>query len=304
MFKLQLFTMNAMATFLEAAPFLLFGALLSALFESYVSQEKINSWIPKKRRFGLLLGVAMGMIFPTCECGIVPIIKRMIEKKVPSYIAITYMLAAPVINPIVLFSTYIAFRGNIYLVLTRVAIISLVAIIIGSYFALHKGLQLIKDNPITCSCGHDHGQEHHHEIISKSFKEKLSDILKHTAQEFLEMGKYLIIGCFAASFFKTFFPREILTFFQSNMLLSVVFMMSLAVLLSVCAAADSFIATSFSRMPLMAQMSFVTLGPMFDLKLLAMYLGAFNKKVVWKLIIAIVALNFIITYTLGAFLWK
>ncbi len=115
--RLQLFSLVSVSVFLEAVPFLLFGALLSALFEILVSEERINSWVPKKRRFGLLLGLTMGMVFPTCECGIMPIIKRMMQKKVPNYIAVTYMLAAPVINPVVLFSTYVAFRGNWNMVL-------------------------------------------------------------------------------------------------------------------------------------------------------------------------------------------
>jgi len=291
--KLQLFSLFSVSVFLEAAPFLLLGALLSSLFEVFVSEERVNSWIPKKRRFGLLLGLTMGMIFPTCECGIMPIIKRMMEKKVPNYIAITYMLAAPVINPVVLFSTYVAFRGNWHMVLARVLIVSIVALFVGSYFALTRERHLLKTNPETAcagGCGHDHYQEH---------ENKIGAVLSHTANEFLEMGKYLIIGCFAASFFTAFFPKGLMPVFETNMIIAIVFMMGLAILLSICAAADSFIAASFTSMPMAAQMAFVTLGPMFDLKLLTMYLGIFKKKYVWGLIMVIVGLNFILNCLLG-----
>ncbi|HTY13999.1 MAG TPA: permease [Candidatus Omnitrophota bacterium] len=300
--KLQLFSLFSVSVFLEAAPFLLLGALLSALFEVLVPEKTVTAWIPKKRRFGLLLGLTMGMIFPTCECGIIPIIKRMIEKKVPNYIAITYLLAAPVINPVVLFSTYVAFRGNWHLVLARIAIVSLVALLVGSYFALTRERRLLKADPKTdcdCGCGHDHHVEHDHHHEEDDRGGKIGAVLAHTADEFLEMGKYLIVGCFAASFFTTFFPKGLLPLFETNLLLSIVFMMGLAILLSICAAADSFIAASFTGMPAAAQTAFVTLGPMFDLKLLSMYLGVFKRKYVWRLALVIVGLNFILNCLLG-----
>ncbi len=242
----------------------------------------------------------MGMIFPTCECGIIPIIKKMIQKKVPNYIAITYMLAAPVINPVVLYSTYVAFRGDWHMVLARVFIVSIVALCVGSYFALNKDLHLLKPGLETapdCDCGHDH---EHHDHNKESVREsKIGMVLSHTANEFLEMGKYLIVGCFAASFFTVFFPKGIMPMFETNTIIAIVFMMCLAVLLSICATADSFIAASFVGMPAAAQMAFVTLGPMFDLKLLSMYLGTFDRKYVWRLILAIVCLSFILNYLLG-----
>ena len=299
--KFQLFSLFSVSVFLEAAPFLLLGSLLSSLFEVFVSEEKVHSLIPKKRRFGLLLGLTMGMIFPTCECGIIPIIKRMLRKKVPNYIAITYLLAAPVINPVVLFSTYVAFRGNWQMVLARVLIVSLVALIVGGYFALTGERQLLKINQNDdCGCGHDHEGEHNprHEKGNK-LGGKIGAVLAHAANDFLEMGKYLIIGCFAASFFTTFFPRGIIPLFETNLVIAIVFMMGLAVLLSICAAADSFIAASFNGMPIAAQMAFVTLGPMFDLKLLAMYLGTFKKRYVGGIILVIVGLNFGLNYLLG-----
>lgn len=296
--KLQLFSLFSVSVFLEAAPYLLFGALLSSLFEVFVPEEAINSWIPKRRRFGLLLGLTMGIVFPTCECGIIPIIKKMIQKKVPNYIAVTYMLAAPVINPVVLFSTYVAFRGNWHMVLARVIIVSIVALCAGSYFAFTKEVHLLRANIETepdRGCGHHHGDKNEHQS-------KIGAVLSHTANDFLEMGKYLIIGCFAASFFTVFFPKGIIPMFETSTIAAIVFMMALAALLSICATADAFIAASFAGMPFAAQMAFVTLGPMFDLKLLSMYLGTFNRKYVWRIILAILCLTFALNFLLGVVL--
>jgi uncharacterized protein len=298
--KFQLFSLFSVSVFLEAAPYLLLGALLSSLFEVFVPEKTLHSWIPKKRRFGLLMGLAMGVVFPTCECGIIPIIKKMIQKKVPNYIAITYMLAAPVINPVVLYSTYVAFRGNWHMVLARVFIVSVVALCVGTYFALHKEHHILKPGLETgpdCDCGHDHESHHHNK--EDTHESKIGMVLSHTANEFLEMGKYLIVGCFAASFFTVFFPKGIMPLFETNTIIAIVFMMGLAILLSICATADSFIAASFVGMPFAAQMAFVTLGPMFDLKLLSMYLGTFDRKYVWRMILAVVCLCFILNYLLG-----
>ena len=305
--KLQLFSLFSVSVFLEAAPYLLFGALLSSLFEVFVPEEAINSLVPKRRRFGLLMGLTMGIVFPTCECGIIPIIKKMIQKKVPNYIAVTYMLAAPVINPVVLFSTYVAFRGNWHMVLARVIIVSIVALCAGSYFAFTKEVHLLRPNLENetdcgcghhhddCACGHHHGHKHEHE-------NKIGAVLSHMANDFLEMGKYLIIGCFAASFFTVFFPKGIIPLFETSTIAAIVFMMALAALLSICATADAFIAASFGGMPFAAQMAFVTLGPMFDLKLLSMYLGTFDRKYVWRMILAIVCLTFVLNFLLGVVL--
>jgi hypothetical protein len=107
----------------------------------------------------------------------------------------------------------------------------------------------------------------------------------HAAQEFMDMGKYLIIGALAAASFKTLLPQDIMSLFSGNLLMSIVGMMILAILLSICSEADAFVAASFLTFPAGAQLAFVTIGPMVDLKLIGMYAATFQRKFVFALVL-------------------
>ena len=127
----QLFTATVVAVFLEASPFLLLGALLSSVFEIYMPQDLLERYLPGGRLLGLLFGLGAGMLVPTCECGVVPIARKMLKKHVPAHVTMTYMLSAPVINPLVLAATYVAFRGNMRMVLARVFVVAVCACCMG-----------------------------------------------------------------------------------------------------------------------------------------------------------------------------
>ena len=129
----NIFSAIATAIFLEAMPFLAIGALFSATIEVFVSTERLLSCIPKSVAGGLALGIGAGFVLPTCECGVVPIVRRLMRKGVPPYIAIAYMLAAPIVNPVVLASTYLAFRGSLTMVGARIAVAAVVATLLGLY---------------------------------------------------------------------------------------------------------------------------------------------------------------------------
>ena len=135
----QLFTSTVTAVFLEAAPFLLLGALISSIFEIYLPQDRLEKLMPRGRALGLLFGLSAGIFIPTCECGVVPIVRRLLKKGVPPQVAMTYMLSAPVINPLTILATYITFRGNMWMVLGRMGLVATCASCIG--------LALAKINP-------------------------------------------------------------------------------------------------------------------------------------------------------------
>ena len=101
---------------IEALPFVLLGSILSGFIEVFVTPEKVQDFLPKNKVLAILFGTLVGFIFPSCECGIVPIITRFLEKKVPSYTAIPFTATAPIINPVVLFATYTAFGNSWYYV--------------------------------------------------------------------------------------------------------------------------------------------------------------------------------------------
>lgn len=318
---LQIFTSTVIAIFLEASPFLMLGSLLSAVFEIYVPADVLARTLPKGRVPGLLFGLFAGMLIPTCECGVVSIVRRLLRKGVPAQVAITYMLAAPVINPLVLASTYIAFRGDVWMVLARVALVAVCASAIGFGLSnidpvlllregkIFKGL-LNSDQPSgdeahgqpaapvflemapasACNCGCD-GALHH--------GSRLTGVLIHTASEFLDMGKYLLLGACAVGLFNVLPPYEFLYMLMGSTQLAIVGMMILAVLLSVCSEADAFVAASFSSFPTVAQLSFVAIGPMVDLKLIIMYGAVFHRRVALLLVVVPTLLIYLLSSLLA-----
>ncbi|MFW6235923.1 MAG: permease, partial [Desulfovibrionales bacterium] len=128
------FVSIVIAIVIEAAPFLLIGSLISAVLAQTGSGEYLARRFPKSRTAGIGAGLLSGMILPTCECGVVPVARRFLDKGVPPHAALTYMLAAPVINPVVLVATYVAFQGNMFMVWARVAVVGLAAACIGLAF--------------------------------------------------------------------------------------------------------------------------------------------------------------------------
>ncbi|MGD9123875.1 MAG: permease [Desulfarculaceae bacterium] len=300
---LQFFSQVAVAIFIEAAPFLLLGALISSVMEVYLDQERLARLLPRNRVLGVAVGLAAGMVLPTCECGVVPVARRLLDKGVPPAAALTYMLSAPVINPVVLASTFVAFRYDIWMVLARVVLVAIPAVVLGwtlgeipSRVLLrqkpqpnhnHHGHYSHDPSPLPLNAIHAHActcascQPAHGRALSRPIQ-----VVSHTASEFLDMGKFLVLGALAAAFFKTFLPWEAVNMFQGNPYLAVALMMLLAVLLSVCSEADAFVAASFTTFPAAAQLSFVALGPMLDLKLIGMYFSAFHRRVALALILA------------------
>ena len=118
---------------IEALPFVLIGSIISGAIDVYITPEKVYRALPKNKWGRILFGTLIGFIFPSCECGIVPIINRFLEKKVPSYTAVPFLVTAPVINPIVLFATYSAFGNSIQMALLRAIGSILVATVLGIF---------------------------------------------------------------------------------------------------------------------------------------------------------------------------
>ncbi len=314
---LQLFTSTATAVFLEASPFLLWGALLSSVFEVFLPQDFLEKYLPHGLLLGLLFGLSAGMLIPTCECGVVSIARRLLKKGVPPQVAMTYMLSAPVINPLTVAATYIAFRGNIWMVLGRIGMVAVCASCLGLAVAGTNPVLLLRGRaaePDPCDQGHTNGNPAHVNHLPHAHLEvahgsgcscavpegsRLIRVFQHTASEFLDMGTYLILGALVVGLFRTLLHQEWLAFFQDNVFLAIGMMMLLAFFLSICSQADAFVAASFVTFPAVAQLSFVALGPMVDLKLVTMYLAVFRKRLALTIIVVPIILIYTLSLLLG-----
>src|SRR5688572_4719537 len=113
---INVFSTRFLGIFIEAVPFLLLGTLTSGLIEAFIQPQDIVRYMPKNRVLSTIIGAFLGIMFPVCECGIVPVVRRLFKKGLPVSVGITFLLAAPFMNPIVFASTFIAFGfGTIFI---------------------------------------------------------------------------------------------------------------------------------------------------------------------------------------------
>lgn len=276
---------------IEALPFILIGAVLASFMQVYISNNIFNKIISKNKLLGSIQAGIIGVFLPVCECATVPITKGLLNKKVPLNVAITYMLAAPIVNPLVILSTYYAFDGNIKVVLLRVGVGFFIAVIAGLLMLCLSGENNIfidngeRELQGKCLCGCS-------EIDDNSSKP--IRLLKHTSLEFYEIGKYFIVGATLASIFQTFVPRDIIFYFENSAVLSIIILMAFSFLISLCSEADAFVASTFmNRFSLGSITGFLIIGPMIDLKNTIMLFSIFKKSFVIKLLFVVFSLCFI-----------
>lgn len=279
--RLNLFATVFLGIFIEALPYLLTGTLISGLVEVFLDRGLMSRVISKQPVPAAISGALMGLVFPVCECGVIPLTRRLFHKGLPIPAGIAFLLAAPVFNPIVIFSTSAAFGwGN--MLAWRLGLTLLIAVTVGLVFAVEKDPSNVL-RPVTLS-GHDH--DHSHGGEAKSFGDRIRQALLICADEFFEMGRYLIIGAALAAGLQTFIPQESLLAVGSGPILSVLIMLAIAIILSICSTVDAFVALGFvGTFSFGSILSFLVFGPMVDIKSTLMYLQVFKRKPVAYLIL-------------------
>ena len=288
----------------QAVPFLLIGVIVSSVMQEIISTETLIRIFPKKSGLGFVVAVLTGVFFPVCDCAIVPVASRLIKKGVPLPCAITFMLAAPLVNPIVIASTYYAFPTQPSIMVFRVFFGVVVALSVGAIFSLFSQkngvLKQSSDkhtsHSLSCTCC-EHSEDTYNE--GKSFLGAFGNVLKHTIEEFFEVGKYLIVGAFISAIFQVFISKDMLSTLSDNKVLALAVMMLAAFLFSVCSTSDAFVAKAFlGQFTMNSIMGFLVLGPMLDIKNLLMLSSSFKKAFVIRLVLAIVLTSFLILFLL------
>ena len=260
---------------LEGLPFLLGGAILSGLLEEFLPQSLMTRLLPKNPRVAIVVSGLLGVIFPVCECGIVPVVRRLLKKGLPVSCGVTYMLAAPIVNPLVILSTLAAFRGQgaWEMTILRFGLGLSVAILAGWVVSYCSPASILR--PGLLSPDHDH--DHHHGG-SGGMLDRLQNASLVATKDFLDVAVFFVIGAAAASLFSTAVNQEIILPLAANPPLAIVSLMGLASVLSVCSTTDAFIAATLTTFPMAAKLAFLVFGPMLDFKLLFLYGAAFSKR--------------------------
>ena len=303
---------------LEAIPFLLLGALISAIIEEFVSEERISKMIPKNRVLGSLVGIFLGLFIPACDCAVIPIAMRLKKKKVPTNVIVSFMLASPIISPVVLLSTFFAFGETEKMLLFGLEMPKLFVYrtIFGILVALVVGIILdivCKDSVLKEETyehhhhHHDHEHihtcNHHHEGCSCSHHEKetgplgrVKNIINIMYGDFMGIISYMAVGAILAATMQILLPISNIGGIVQNKYISTFIMMLLAFALSLCSTSDAFIARTFmNSLSKNSILAFILLGPMIDIKNTILLNKSFNKKFV----IVLVASIFITVYLIS-----
>ncbi|MBB1544698.1 MAG: permease [Clostridiales bacterium] len=303
---------------LEAIPFLLLGALISAIIEEFVSEERISKMIPKNRVLGSLVGIFLGLFIPACDCAVIPIAMRLKKKKVPTNVIVSFMLASPIISPVVLLSTFFAFGETEKMLLFgfempklfvyRTIFGVLVALVVGIILdIICKDAVLKEETYEHHHHHHDHEHihtcNHHHEGCSCSHHEKetgplgrVKNIINIMYGDFMGIISYMAVGALLAATMQILLPISNIGGIVQNKYISTFIMMLLAFALSLCSTSDAFIARTFmNSLSKNSILAFILLGPMIDIKNTILLNKSFNKKFV----IVLVASIFITVYLIS-----
>ena len=273
--------------FIEAAPFLLAGAVVSGFIEVFVNRDTLARLIPRRPVPAALVGTLLGIAFPVCECGVVPVTRRLYSKGMPLSVGVAFLLAAPVVNPIVFFSTLAAF-GNGSILWWRFGLSIAIPFVIGLLFLLARPESILR--PQTQASVRATLLTVHELPAASSAPPTISTrvlrALGIAGDDFLDMGRYLVMGSLLAAGMQTLVPRTTLLALGENTLTAVITLMILAFVLSVCSTVDAFLALSFvGTFPPAAILAFLVFGPMVDIKSALMFSGVFRRRVVGYLIL-------------------
>ena len=314
---------------LQAVPFMLLGALLSSALYTFVPDRLLIRIFPKKYGLGFLTALFAGVLFPVCECAAVPLMRSLMKKGVAMPIAVTFMLASPIVNPISIISTLYAFPQQPSVAVYRLCFGLLIAFGIGLLLLFYPEEKYLKedfdmepaaqsntlagaDTTFRLATGRTASQNVYSGAQPDFFNDaaaggrvrwvqaKLYTLLMHTCSEFFTAGPFLILGAFITALIRAAVPQEFFNITGGSAAGSLLVMMLFAFVFSACSTSDAFIARSFlNRFPLGSILGFLVYGPMMDIKNLFMLFSLFKKRFVIELTLIITVINFIGISLLG-----
>lgn len=295
----------------EATPFIILGAIIAGLLEELVPQQFITRILPRSKLVAILIGGLLGLLFPMCECGIIPVMRRLLRKGVPLSCCICYMLAGPIINVVVMLSTYVAFSnmqsvgtasddpavrrqlGGVGMVCFRVGLGYLVAVgtsLIVERLHRREGNKLLLPHVVPQLQPTDQEEE---AGPRKPLWQRLSNICETSLHDFVDITVFLILGAFLSATVRLVCPPETIAKISAIFPLAILLMMGMAIVLCLCSEADAFVAASFIALPPSAKIGFLVLGPMLDFKLYMMFLRVFSPRLMWTIIVSVFVQVFI-----------
>ncbi|MEM9948507.1 MAG: permease [Cyanobacteria bacterium P01_D01_bin.36] len=314
----------------EAIPFLLIGVAFSSLLLFFVDERWLVGTLPKNAFLGALVGSLLGVFFPVCECGNVPVARRLLVQGAPTAVSVGFLLAAPTVNPVVFWATWVAFRGQPEMVVLRVVCTLLIATMVGWVFSVQSDIGPFLQDTVARSRFQDRSSTRSgarssekkstgpidtqsallqggtflqgpnnemmqldtpaaqrlvaNPMLSQSPASKFQLMVENIVRELRELGAVLVFGSAIAATVQVAIPREMILGLGQGMVSSILAMMILAAVVSICSTVDSFFALSFaSTFTSGSLLAFLIFGPMIDLKNIGLLLTVFKSRAVFYL---------------------
>jgi len=323
---------------IQSIPFVFLGSLISVLVAFFISDSLTFKMIPKNKFLSHAFLALLGIFMPVCECGNIPVAKRLILKGLSVSQAFTFMLAAPIINPVTVLSTFEAFKGLYH----NDWLVPGLRVISGFVIALTVGLLLsLKRNQYSMLTDRFYKEvcETSQHIQKRSF----SRAIYLFQQEFMGVFPSLVLGAMIASALQVFVPRnsllnlglglvflfvgfvvsyiffvlnrkktsllivilsvtlgilltllvpeDVVLTLESGTLFSTLAMLTLSLVISVCSSVDSFIAIGYTNFSVGSLLSFLTFGPMIDVKLLTILRNSFKFEILWFVSVSVACMS-------------
>lgn len=263
--RLQTATTVFVGVFVQAVPFLVFGVLVSGGIAAFVSPALLRKILPRNESAAIGVAGVAGMALPGCECGVVPVARRLIDQGAPSSVALAFLLSAPATNPVVLVATAVAFPGEPGMVGARFSGSLATAVVMGLLWSrIGRPAWMLPTVD-----RHDHCAE------GRTKWEVFTEAARH---DLLQAGSFLVLGAAAAAALHVLVPPGWYEQLAGRMVVAIVVMALLAIVLALCSEADAFVASSMSALPLLPRLVFLVVGPAVDVKLFAMQAGSFGRR--------------------------
>jgi uncharacterized membrane protein YraQ (UPF0718 family) len=235
--------------------------VISGLVAAFITPTALTRLLPRRTGAAVLVAGVGGAAVPGCECGSVPVARRLFGDGTNGAPALTFMLAAPAVNPVVLVATAVAFPGHPEMVAARCAASLTTAVLMGAAWARWGRTEWITRR------------------LPKMHEDNASRLTvfgEAARHDFLQASAYLVVGALAAAALHVLVPTWVFDHLAGHLILGILTMAVLAVVLSLCSEADAFVAASLTMLPLLPRLVFLVVGPAVDLKLFAMQTGIFG----------------------------
>jgi uncharacterized protein len=284
---------------LLSIPFLLLGIVLSSVLLVFVDEHKLIARFPQNRILSSIVGSSLGILLPVGQYGTIPVVRRLLLQGAPIPLAISFLVAGPTVNPIVIWFTLSTLNVQPRLIFLRIVLTWFMAVIIALVFSsyrekpsselilnpvsrvqfLRSGTFLVdeaKSDPLQRS-GNLIYEYAMPEVHQRSWLEKLSLFFRNGIQESLELIPFLLLGSAIAAGSQLYLPQASLLNWAVDPLTQILVMMGLGIILSLGSLSSaSFLVPLTGNLWIGSSLAFLLIDSVINLKSLALLFAVFH----------------------------